>query len=209
MARTTGPKCRLCRREGVKLFLKGTRCDTAKCALERREYPPGTSSWRRAKITPYGLQLREKQKVKRYYGVLERQFRLYFKRAERTKGNTGENLLLALERRLDSVVASLGMAASRSNARQLIRHGHIRVNGKKVTIPSQAAAGGDEISVAPRDKSRAAVAAALEVTQGRGTPGWLELTSTEPPAGKVTRLPTREEISLPVQEQLIVELLSK
>ena len=209
MARYTGPKCRLCRREGVKLFLKGARCDTAKCALERREYPPGRNVWRRRKITPYGLQLREKQKVKRYYGLFERQFRLYFQRAERAKGNTGENLLLELERRLDNVVACLGFATSRSNARQAVRHGHILVNNRRVTIPSHELQLGDEISVAPREKSKAAIAAACDMTQGRGVPSWLERTSAEPPVGKVARLPSREDVSLPVEEQLVVELLSK
>jgi len=208
LARNTGPKCRLCRREGVKLFLKGARCDTPKCGFERREYPPGMHTWPRRKISAYGLQLREKQKVKRYYGILERQFRLYFQRAERAKGNTGENLLLALESRLDNVVACLSFATSRSNARQLIRHGHLLVNNQRVTIPSVAAKAGDQITVANRAKSKAAVTTALELTQGRGVPAWLELT-LEPPAGKVTRPPTREDISLPVQEQLIVELLSK
>jgi len=165
-------------------------------------------TWPRRKISAYGLQLREKQKVKRYYGILERQFRLYFQRAERAKGNTGENLLLALESRLDNVVTGLGFAASRSNARQLIRHGHLLVNNRRVTIPSVAAKAGDEITVANRQKSKAAVTTALELTQGRGVPAWLELT-LEPPVGKVARPPTREDISLPVQEQLIVELLSK
>jgi len=192
----------------MKLFLKGARCDTPKCGLERREYPPGMHNWPRRKITAYGLQLREKQKVKRYYGILERQFRLYFQRAERAKGNTGENLLLALESRLDNVVACLGFAASRSSARQLIRHGHILVNNRRVTIPSLALKAGDEIAPANREKSRAAVMAALEITQGRGVPAWLELTP-DPPVGKVTRPPTREDVSLPVQEQLVVELLSK
>ena len=209
MARYTGPKCKLCRREGVKLFLKGVRCDTAKCSLERRQYPPGAQNWRRSKVTAYGLQLREKQKVKRYYGLLERPFRLVFKRSERAKGNTGQNLLLALERRLDNVVACLGFAASRSAARQLVRHGHILVNNKKVTIPSQEVKDGDEIAVANKAKSRAAVAASLEITQGRNVPSWLELISPEPPLGKVARPPTREDVTLPIQEQLIVELLSK
>jgi small subunit ribosomal protein S4 len=193
----------------MKLFLKGARCDTAKCAIERRSYPPGMQNWRRQKITPYGVQLREKQKVKRYYGLFERQFRLCFRRAERSRGNTGENLLLALESRLDNVLTLLGFASSRSQARQFILHGHIQVNGRKVTIPSQAVAPDDEIRVADRAASKAAVAAAIENTQSRGTPGWLEVISVEPPAAKVTRAPTREDVSLPVEEQLIVELLSK
>jgi len=208
VARSTGPKCKLCRREGLKLFLKGTRCDTARCAIERREYPPGMHSWPKRKVTAYGLQLREKQKVKRYYGLLEGQFRQVFFRAERQKGNTGENLLAALERRLDSVVTSLGFARSRSDARQLVRHGHFLVNGKRVTVSSLVLDVGDEITPAPREKSKAAVAANLDLTKGRQVPSWLEL-SGEPLAGRIVRMPTREDVSLPVQEQLIIELLSK
>ena len=208
MARYTGPKCRLCRREGVKLFLKGERCDTARCALERREFPPGMHTWGRRKVTAYGLQLREKQKVKRYYGVLETQFRLCFARAERTRGNTGENLLLALERRLDNVVASIGFATSRSHARQMVTHGHILINGHRATIPSQEVKDGDEITVANRDKSKAAVLANLEKTQSLPVPSWLEATA-EPPVARVVRPVTREDVTLPVQEQLVVELLSK
>jgi len=198
----------LCRREGAKLFLKGERCDTARCALERREFPPGMRSWARRKVTPYGLQLREKQKVKRYYGVLEAQFRLAFRRAERTRGNTGENLLLALERRLDNAVACAGFATSRSTARQMILHGHVLVNGKRVTIPSREIKVGDEISVASRDKSKAMLLAQMERTQSRAVPTWLEV-ATEPPGARVSRPVTREDVTLPIQEQLIVELLSK
>lgn len=208
MARHTGPKCKLCRREGVKLFLKGERCDTARCALERREFPPGMHAWGRRKITPYGVQLREKQKVKRYYGLLERQFRLCFERAERARGNTGENLLVALERRLDNVLTCAGLATSRGNARQMISHGHILVNGKRVTIASQEVKDGDEISVASREKSAASVQANVEKTQNRAVPTWLEVTA-EPPVVKVVRPVTREDVTLPVQEQLVVELLSK
>ncbi len=208
MARYTGSKCKLCRREGIKLFLKGTRCDTARCALDRRENPPGMHNWPRRKVTAYGLQLREKQKAKRYYGLLERQFRLYFKRAERAKGNTGENLLLSLERRLDSVLVGLGFALSRSNARQLIRHGHILVNNRKVSMPAKEVRLGDEITPGKKEKTQAAVALNLEITKGRGVPSWLEQSLT-PPAGKIVRLPAREDVSLPIQEQLIVELLSK
>jgi len=193
----------------MKLFLKGTRCDTARCAIERREFPPGMHGWGRRKITPYGLQLREKQKVKRYYGLLEGQFRLCFRRAERAPGNTGANLLIGLERRLDSVVTALGFAASRSQARQFIRHGHFLVNNRRVTIPSYEIDAEDQISVANRDKSKAAVAASIESVQGRSVPSWLEVSPEEPPVGKVLRLPTREDVSLPAQEQLIVELLSK
>jgi small subunit ribosomal protein S4 len=193
----------------MKLFLKGARCDTAKCAIERREYPPGERSWRRRKITPYGLQLREKQKVKRYYGLFERQLRLYFARAERTRGNTGENLLLALESRLDNVVACLGFGRSHSEARQLIRHGHIRVNNRKVSIPSCTVSPGDEISAADRPASKTAVALAMQETQNNQVPDWLEVVSAEPPVARVARAPAREDVTLPVQEQLIAELLSK
>lgn len=208
MARETGPKCKLCRREGVKLFLRGSRCDTAKCALERREYPPGMHSWPRRKFTAYGVHLREKQKVKRYYGLLERQFRMYFHRAERAKGNTGENLVLALERRFDNVVALLGLALSRNHARQLVRHGHFLINSRRVTLPGREISVGDQITVANRERSKTAVLTSLEAAKSRAVPGWLEL-STEPLVAKMTRPPTREEVSLPIQEQLIVELLSK
>jgi len=192
----------------MKLFLKGERCDTARCALERREFPPGMHTWGRRKVTAYGLQLREKQKIKRYYGVLETQFRLCFARAVRARGNTGENLLLALERRLDNVLTNVGFAASRSGARQMITHGHILVNGRRATIPSQELKAGDEITVAARDKSKAAVLANLERTQNRPMPSWLEA-SAEPPVARLVRQVTREDVTLPVQEQLVVELLSK
>ncbi len=209
MARNTGPKCRLCRREGLKLFLKGTRCDTARCAIERREYPPGMHSWpKRSKVTAYGLQLREKQKVKRYYGLLETPFRMVFHRAERQKGNTGDNLLVALESRFDNIAVALGFARSHSDARQVIRHGHLLVNGRRVTVAAQPLKAGDQITPANRDKSKALIAANLEIAKGRQVPTWLEV-SLEPPLGNVLRTPTREDISLPVQEQLIVELLSK
>ena len=208
MARYTGPKCRLCRREGLKLFLKGRRCDTAKCAVERRQYPPGPQTWRRRKITAYGQQLREKQKVKRYYGLLERAFRLYFHRAVRMKGNTGENLLLELERRLDNTVACLGFAPSRAAARQLVRHGHITVNGRRITVPGQEIQPGDRIAPVERDRSKALVRANMELTRDQGVPPWLEV-SGDPPVGVVVRAPMREDVSLPVEEQLVVELLSK
>jgi small subunit ribosomal protein S4 len=209
VARYTGPKCKLCRREGLKLFLKGARCDTAKCAFERRDYPPGMAQMRRRKITPYGLQLREKQKVKRYYGVYEKQFRLIFQRAERARGNTGENLLTMLERRLDNTVAALGFAPSHSSARQMVRHGHILVNGRRVSIPSQTVEVDDEITVADNAKSRALAEAAFHVTQNHPLPAWLEMSGGERPVGKILRLPMREDVALPVEEQLIVELLSK
>ena len=208
MSRNIGPKCKLCRREGLKLFLKGTRCDTAKCAIDRREYPPGMHSWPRRKITAYGVQLREKQKVKRYYGLLEAQFRHYFHRAERQKGNTGDNLLLALERRLDNVLTGLGFAPSRSEARLMIRHGHVLVNGHRVTVASYDVQPNEQITPANRDKSKELFRVHHEITQGRQVPSWLEVTP-EPLSGKVVRPPTREDVSLPIQEQLIIELLSK
>jgi small subunit ribosomal protein S4 len=192
----------------MKLFLKSTRCDTPKCAIERREYPPGMHQWKRGKPSPYAIRLREKQKLKRYYGVLERQFRRFFGLASRTPGNTGDALLALLERRLDNIVCRLSMAGSRSQARQLIRHGHVLVNDKRVDIPSALVAAGDKISIKNRPKS-------LEMIKPRyaeatpNLPEFLELTSTDPPEGRVTRLPSGSDVSIPVQVQLIVELLSK
>ncbi|MEA2491100.1 MAG: small subunit ribosomal protein [Acidobacteriota bacterium] len=208
MARYTDPVCRLCRREGMKLFLKGDRCFKDKCAIERRNYAPGQHGRRRSKILGYGVQLREKQKVKRIYGLLERQFRLYFQRAERKTGITGENLLRQLELRLDNVVYSLGFAASRPQARQLVRHGHIEVNGKKINVPSYQARKGDTIQVREKSRKNDQIRQAVETDAGRGVPAWLQL---EPEAfrGSVTDLPKREDIRLPIQEQLIVELYSK
>ena len=208
MGRETSPKCKLCRREGMKLMLKGTRCETAKCAINRRDYPPGMHAWRRSKFSAYGVQLREKQKVKRFYGVLDRQFRRYFEEAERQKGNTGENLLVALERRLDNVVCRLGMAASRHQARQLITHGHLEVNGRRVTIPSHPVRPGDVIATQRNEGTTALIAKVREGTKGRPLPSWLEVTE-EPLQGRVVNLPNREEVSVPVREQLIVELCSK
>ncbi|MCB1056212.1 MAG: 30S ribosomal protein S4 [Acidobacteria bacterium] len=209
MARYTGPVCRLCRRERMKLFLKGDRCFKEKCAIERRNYPPGQHGTRRGRrIQGYGLQLREKQKVKRIYGVLERQFRLYFKNADRQKGITGENLLAMLERRLDNVVYSLGFAASRAQARQLVRHGHVHANGRKVTIPSYQVRVNDQIVIREASRKNEFVRASVETARGRGVPEWLEL-DPENFAGKVLRLPVREDIKLPIQEQLIVELYSR
>jgi len=208
LARHTGPKCKLCRREGVKLMLKGARCESAKCSFNHRDYPPGMHSWRRRKFSSYGLQLREKQKLKRYYGVLERQFRRYFAEAERQKGNTGENLLILLERRLDNVVCLLGLATSRAMARQFITHGHIEVNGRRITIPSHLVKPGDVI--APRQNERTAklVAQAREVAKSRPIPAWLEV-NPEPLQGRVLRMPAREDVSIDVREQLVVELCSK
>ena len=208
MARYSDPVCRLCRREGMKLFLKGDRCFKDKCAIERRNYAPGQHGRRRSKVLGYGLQLREKQKVKRIYGVLERQFRLYFKEAERLKGITGENLLRQLEMRLDNVVYSLGFAASRPQARQLVRHGHIEVNGRKLNVPSYQARKGDVIQVREKSRKNEQIRQAVETASGRGIPVWLEL-NAEQFRGSVVDQPKREDVRLPISEQLIVELYSK
>jgi small subunit ribosomal protein S4 len=200
--------CRLCRREGMKLFLKGERCFKEKCAVERRPYAPGEHGKRRIKTQPYGLQLREKQKVRRVYGVLEAQFRRYFAEAAQQRGVTGENLLRLLEQRLDNVVYSLGFASSRSQARQLVRHGHVKVDGRKVDIPSFQVRVGMQIELKEKIRSNAQVADALDTAQGRGVPPWLEL-DVENFRGKVVAVPTREDIRLPIQEQLIVELYSR
>jgi small subunit ribosomal protein S4 len=209
VARYTGPVCRLCRRERMKLFLKGERCFKEKCAIERRGYPPGQHGQRRGRKTVgYGLQLREKQKVKRIYGVLERQFRLYFQDADRRKGITGETLLQSLERRLDNVVFSLGFASSRAQARQLVRHGHVQVDGRKTTIPSFQVRVGQAVSVRENSRKNPQIQAALESATGRGVPEWLTL-DADNFTGKVQALPSREDIKLPIQEQLIVELYSR
>jgi small subunit ribosomal protein S4 len=209
MARYIGPVCRLCRREGMKLFLKGERCYTDKCAIEKRNVPPGQHGRsRKAKMVGYGVQLREKQKVKRTYGVLENQFRRYFEAADRQKGITGELLLQSLERRLDNVVYRLGFATSRPQARQLVRHGHFTVNGKKVDIPSYPVRAGDMVAVRPTSAKNPIIEHAMEEVKGRGIPEWL-LFDSGALAGRVSQLPTREQINLPVQEQLIVELYSK
>jgi len=208
LARYTESVCRLCRREGMKLFLKGDRCFKDKCAIERRNYPPGQHGRRRSKLLGYGIQLREKQKVKRIYGLLERPFRLTFQRAERRKGITGANLLQELERRLDNVVYSLGFAASRAQARQLVRHGHVTVSGKKVTIPSYRVSKGHVIAVKDKSRSNEQIKASVDTARARGVPNWLDL-SPETFSGTVLELPSREDIKLPIQEQLIVELYSK
>jgi small subunit ribosomal protein S4 len=207
LARYTGPVCRLCRREGLKLFLKGSRCFTEKCAIERRNYPPGQHGLSRSKQSPYGQQLREKQKAKRIYGLLEGQFRRYFAMAERQKGVTGENLLRLLERRLDNVVFRLGFAASRAEARQMVRHGHILVNGRKVSLPSALVRVGDQVQLRPTSSLQERVAENLSAGRGQ-VPQWLELDAAAK-RGVVRSLPLREDIQLPVQEQLIVELYSK
>jgi len=192
----------------MKLFLKGDRCFKDKCAIERRNYAPGQHGRRRSKVLGYGLQLREKQKVKRIYGLLERQFRLYFQRANAQKGVTGEMLLRQLELRLDNVVYSLGFAASRAQARQLVRHGHIEVNGKKNNIPSYQVRKGEAIQVREKSRKNEQIRQAVETASGRGIPPWLEL-NPEQFRGMVLDLPKREDIRLPIQEQLIVELYSK
>jgi small subunit ribosomal protein S4 len=209
MARYIGPVCRLCRREGMKLFLKGERCYTEKCAIEKRNVPPGQHGRsRKAKMVGYGVQLREKQKVKRTYGVLENQFRRYFEAADRQKGITGELLLQMLERRLDNVVYRLGFATSRPQARQLVRHGHFTVNGRKVDIPSYPVRAGDTVAVRDESGQNPTIQHAVEEVKGRGIPEWL-LVEAAGLSGKVSQLPTRAQINLPVQEQLIVELYSK
>jgi len=208
MARYTGPVCRLCRREGLKLFLKGTRCDTPKCAIERRDTPPGMQQSRRTKLTDYGIHLREKQKVKHYYGVLERQFRTYFRQAERSKGNTGASLMSLLERRLDNVVHRLGFGQSRAQARQLVAHGHITVNGRRVDVPSYLLKAGDVIRVKNRTKSLQAVQANL-AESGREVPDFLSRMEGPLPEGRFVRVPEVTDVSIPVQTQLIVELCSK
>ena len=198
----------MCRREGMKLFLKGQRCDTSKCAFERHEMPPGMQSFRRGKLTDYGLHLREKQKVKHYYGVLERQFRKYFERAERAKGNTGEVLMSLLERRLDNVVHRLGFGQSLAQARLMIAHGHITVNGRRVDIPSYSTRPGDVIRVKNRPKSLTQVQVSL-AENSRAVPDFLTLVAGAEPEGHVVRLPEAADVSIPVESQLIVELCSK
>ena len=208
MARYIGPVCRLCRREGMKLFLKGERCYTEKCAIEKRNFPPGQhGKTRKAKLAGYGLQLREKQKVKRIYGVLEDQFRGYFETADRTRGITGEVLLQLLERRLDNVVFRLGMAASRREARQMVGHGHIQINGRKVSIPSYIVRVGETVQLRPTSKMQERVADNLGAGR-QATPAWLEVDPNEK-KGTVRGLPIRDDIQIPVQEQMIVELFSK
>ena len=208
MARYTGAVCRLCRREGLKLFLKGERCYTDKCAIERRNYPPGEHGQARPKFTEYSVQLREKQKLRRMYGVLEGQFRRYFAMADRAKGVTGETLLQLLERRLDNTVYRIGFATSRAEARQLVRHGHFRVNGRKVNVPSYLVRAGDTVSVRERSQKVARIQESLELAQRRGVPDWLEITP-ESFAGRVKSLPARSDLTMPINEKLVVELYSK
>ncbi|GFO66226.1 30S ribosomal protein S4 [Geomonas paludis] len=208
MARYTGPSCRLCRREGSELFLKGERCYTDKCAIKRRSYPPGQHGQGRIKVSDYGVQLREKQKVRRIYGILENQFRGYFETADRMKGVTGENLLFLLERRLDNVVYRLGFAASRDEARQLVRHSHFTLNGRKANIPSIQVKAGDVIQLREKSRKIAVITESLEAVVRRGIPQWLEL-DKDAFKGTVKTSPVREDITMPIQEQLIVELYSK
>jgi small subunit ribosomal protein S4 len=210
MARYTGPLCRLCRREGMKLFLKGTRCYTGKCAFERRKYLPGQHGHNRPKLSDYGIQLREKQKVKRIYGVMERQFKNYFEKATKMKGVTGENLLKLLERRFDNVVYRMGFAINIRQARQLVRHGFFLINGKQVDIPSYLLKPGDLVAIRPdvKEKEKDLIKENLALADQRGFPVWTEV-NIEEMKGKFIRLPEREEIQLPVHEQLIVEFYSK
>ncbi|NLA58232.1 MAG: 30S ribosomal protein S4 [Firmicutes bacterium] len=208
MARYTGPVCRLCRREGEKLFLKGDRCYTEKCAVDRRSYPPGQHGQGRRKESEYGLHLREKQKVRRIYGVLERQFERYYDRAARQKGITGENLLRLLEMRLDNIVYRMGLGASRAQARQLILHGHIAVNGKKVDIPSYEVQPGDVVSVRENSRNLQLIKDNVEAAAGRTMPEWIDV-NLEQLEGKILAVPTRDQIDLSVQEHLIVEYYSR
>jgi len=200
--------CKMCRREGMKLFFKGNRCYTDKCAFERRSYAPGQHGQGRSKATAYATQLREKQRVKRMYGLMERQFHGYFKKAERLKGVTGENLLLLLERRLDNVTYRLGFADSRSDARQLVMHRHLLVDGKNVNIPSYLVKPGETVEIKEKSKNKARLNTALETVERRGIPQWLELDKAHY-KGAIKALPRREDITMPIQEQLIVELYSK
>ena len=209
MARYLGSVCRQCRREGLKLFLKGDRCFTDKCAIEKRAYPPGQHGTSfRQKQSEYGTQLREKQKVKRIYGMLEKQFRRLVGEAGRRKGPTGENLLLLLEKRLDNVVYRMGFASSRAEARQVVRHGHIRLNGKKADIPSMQVRLNDEISVREKSRKHPHIVAAIEAARRKGTMSWVEVDSNKF-TGKVMGDPKREDLTLPIQEQLIVEHYSR
>ncbi len=208
MARYTGPLCRLCRREGVKLFLKGTRCYTEKCAVERRKYAPGQHGQSKGKLSDYGIQLREKQKVRRMYGIMEKQFRIYFEKASKMKGVTGEKLLQILERRLDNVVYRMGFAINRREARQLVRHGHFMVNGRRVDIPSYLVKPGDVIEVRESSRNIPAITESISIAEHRGFPDWMEV-NIQDMKGKFLRIPSREEMDISVREQLIVELYSK
>jgi small subunit ribosomal protein S4 len=208
VARNLGPVCRLCRREGLKLFLKGERCYTDKCAIERRNYPPGAHGQARTRFSEFSIRLREKQKVKRIYGLLEKQFAHYFEMAERLPGITGENLLVLLERRLDNVVYRLGFASSLAQARQLVRHGHIEVDGKPVTIPSYLLALNQVVSIGEKSRQKKVVVDAIELAQRRGVAPWIQL-EREQFRGSLKSLPARADLTMPISEKLIVEHYSR
>ena len=208
MARYRASVCRLCRREGLKLFLKGERCYTDKCAIERRNYPPGEHGQGRVKFSEYSLQLREKQKLKRMYRLLEGQFRRLFERADRMRGITGESLMILLERRLDNMIYRLGFANSRAEARQLVRHGHFLVNDRKVDIPSALVKPGDVVTVRDRSRKVVRIQEALELSQRRGVPEWLEVDRPNF-TGRIRALPARVDLTMPINEKLVVELYSK
>ena len=208
MARYRGSVCRLCRREGIKLYLKGSRCETEKCAIEKRAYPPGQHGQARSKFSEYGVQLREKQKVKRIYGVLEKPFRNYFFAADKKKGVTGENLLQSLELRFDNVIYRMGLAPSRNAARQLVRHKHFTVNGKKMDVPSYILKQGDIITPNPIKGKKKPVNEAIENIKNKTLPEWLAF-DTDSKQGVIQGMPTREDVKLPIEEQLIVELYSR
>jgi small subunit ribosomal protein S4 len=208
VARNLGPVCRLCRREGLKLFLKGERCYSDKCAIERRNYPPGAHGQARTRFSEFAIRLREKQKVKRIYGLQEKQFEAYFEEANRLPGNTGESLLVLLERRLDNVIYRLGFASSLAQSRQLVRHGHYQVNGKKVTVPSYLIAVGDVVSIAEASRTKKVIAEAIEMAQRRGVPPWMAL-EREQFRGSLRTLPARGDLTMPISEKLIVEHYSR
>jgi small subunit ribosomal protein S4 len=208
MARYIGPSCKLCRRENMKLFLKGERCYTDKCSFDRRPYPPGMHGQRRSKPTEYGVRMREKQKVRRIYGILERQFARYFEMADHAKGVTGENLLSRLERRLDSAVYRMGFGTTRNDSRQLVRHGHVSVNGKHVNIPSYQLRPGDKVAIREASKQLVRVQTSLEVSGRREQPEWLEV-NRDGLEATVRMLPPREALTLPIEEQMIVEFYSR
>jgi len=208
VARNLGPVCRLCRREGLKLFLKGERCYSDKCAIERRNYPPGAHGQARTRFSEFAIRLREKQKVKRIYRLLEKQFAHYFEVAERMPGITGESLLVLLERRLDNVIYRLGFASSLSQARQLVRHGHFEVNGKKVTIPSYLVAVGQMVSITEKSRPKKVIVEALEMAQRRGVPPWIAL-ERDQFRGSLRSYPARTDLTMPISEKLIVEHYSR
>lgn len=208
MARNTGPSCRLCRREGIKLFLKGPRCNGEKCAVTRRAFAPGQHGQARKKESNYGIQLREKQKVKRIYGVLERQFKHYFRMAEKSKGVTGLTLLQLLERRLDNVIYRMNLASSRSEARQLVQHGQVYINGKRVDIPAYVVKVGEEVAVKLKEPGMKLLAETFEALKDRAIPKWIAM-DAKTLKSKIVAIPTKEDVGFPIQEQLIVELYSK